>query len=158
MVTAGTLHKSHFFNESDHLDFFQDLLLELSQKYQWKLEAWSIFSNHYHFLAHSPEDPKNLVKFITHLHANTARYINKNQNTIGRQVWHQYWDTQITHQSSYLARLNYIMQNPVKHQLVENASFYKWCSASWFEKFASKSHCDTVKSTKIDSINVFDDF
>lgn len=132
--------------------------MELSEKYQWKLEAWSIFSNHYHFIAHSPNDPKTLEKFITHLHASSARFINKSQNQVGRGVWYQYWDTQLTFHASYLARLNYVMQNPVKHKLVQNASMYKWCSAAWFEQFACNSYFKTVMSIKTDDVNIYDDF
>ena len=34
---------------------------------------------------------------------------------------------------SYLARLNYVHQNPVKHGLVRVANQYRWCSAAWLE-------------------------
>ena len=158
MITASTLNKEHFFKESNDLENLQNLLLELSEKYQWKLEAWAIFSNHYHFIAHSPDDPATLKKMITHLHASSARQLNKRHQVTGRTVWYQYWDTHVTFQSSYLARLNYVMQNPVKHKLVECPNQYKWCSASWFEKLASKAHYKTVMSMKTDTLAILDDF
>jgi putative transposase len=57
-----------------------------------------------------------------------------------------------------MARLNYVNQNPVKHGLVKCASDYTWCSASWFEKTASKPFNKAVSSFKIDKVNVIDDF
>ena len=51
MVTGATLHKQHFFTANDHLDLLEDSLLTLSKQYLWQLEAWSVFSNHYHFVA-----------------------------------------------------------------------------------------------------------
>ncbi|MGZ3632738.1 MAG: hypothetical protein ACXWM7_00200 [Parachlamydiaceae bacterium] len=36
------------------MDYLHSLLLELARKYGWNLEAWAIFSNHYHFIAQSP--------------------------------------------------------------------------------------------------------
>src|SRR6185295_13265442 len=39
-------------------------------------------------------------------------------NATGRQVWYNFWDTKLTFENSYLARLNYVHQNPVKHGLV----------------------------------------
>jgi putative transposase len=42
-----------------------------------------------------------------------------------RQVWYNYWDTLLTYQSSYLARLNYVHQNAVKHRLVPVAETRK---------------------------------
>jgi len=33
----------------------QDGLLQLAADFDWGLEAWSVFSNHYHLVGHSPE-------------------------------------------------------------------------------------------------------
>lgn len=158
MLTGATQYRTAFFKTDDDLEMLHDLLLELAEKYQWKLEAWAIFSNHYHFVAQSPDNPQSLEKFITHLHASSARQLNSCHQTPGRKVWYQYWDTKITFQKSYIARLNYVIQNPVKHKLVGIANQYKWCSANWFEKNASKAYFETVTNTKTDLVNVDDDF
>jgi putative transposase len=158
MVTGATFNKELYFKKSEELDLLHDLLLELSEYYQWRVEAWAIFANHYHFIAQSPENPTTLKKFITHLHASSARQLNSWNGFPGRKIWYQYWDSRITYQASYLARLNYVMNNPVKHKIVERASQYKWCSASWFELHASKAYYQTVTSIKSDSITIMDDF
>jgi putative transposase len=158
MLTAGTYNKHHFFNRPVLLDIFQSTLFTMADFYHWRLEAWAIFSNHYHFIAQAPEDPSNLPKFIKHLHNNTSREINKIENTPGRKIWYQYWDSQLTFANSYLARLNYVMNNPVKHNLVSNAEEYPWCSASWFIKNASHSHVKVVKNFNTDTVNVIDNF
>ena len=106
----------------------------------------------------SPENPETLRKFITHLHATTARALNNLHNQPGRRIWYQYWDSQLSFQNSYYARLNYVMQNPVKHGVVDLAENYPWCSAHWFVKHANKSHQAVVQGYKIDSIKVLDDF
>ena len=62
IVTAGTWHKQHFFETSDRLDFVQQELIELAEKYGWHLEAWAIFSNHYHFVAHSYSESAPLIR------------------------------------------------------------------------------------------------
>lgn len=115
-------------------------------------------SNHYHFVAQSPENPESLSKFIAHLHANSARKLNELHRTAGRKIWYQYWDSRITFQNSYLARLNYVMENPVRHRVVEHSRQYKWCSAAWFEKSASKAHYETVHAFPVDSVHILDDF
>jgi hypothetical protein len=38
------------------------------------------------------------------------------------------------------------------------AQNYRWCSASWFERNASRAFVNTVKSFKIDRVQVPDDF
>jgi putative transposase len=158
IITAATYHKALLFKKSNELDLLQNLLFELAEHYKWKLESWAIFANHYHFIARSPEDSKNLEKFIKHFHAASARAINQTQGAKGRQVWYQYWDTRLTFQNSYYSRLKYVHNNPVKHGLVKCAKDYNWCSAYWFEANADPVFYKTVESYKIDSVNIIDDF
>ena len=73
-----------------------------------------------------------LDRFLKHLHGNAARKLNDMDDTIGRDVWYNFWETKLTYERSYLARLNYVHQNPVKHGLVRVANQYQWCSAAWF--------------------------
>ncbi len=67
-------------------------------------------------------------------------------------------ETHITHQTSLLARLRYVNENPVKHRLVSVATEYRWCSAGWFEASAPESFRKSVNRFKIDKVNVPDDF
>ena len=76
----------------------------------------------------------------------------------GQKVWHDYRETRLTYKKSYLARLNYVHQNPVKHGLVHVASQYPWCSAGWFEQNATASQVRTVYSFGVDRVKVDDSF
>ena len=110
-------------------------------------------SNHYHFVAQSPrdsEDASSLSQMLGLLHARTAGWINRLDGEPKRKVWHNFWDTKLTYEKSYLARLNYVHQNAIKHGLVPVANQYQWCSARWFEQIASPRWCDQfigLKST-----------
>jgi hypothetical protein len=64
----------------------------------------------------------------------------------------------LTYQKSYLARLNYVHQNPVKHALVAVADQYAWCSAQWFEQTASPAMVRSIYAFKTESVSVNDDF
>ena len=158
MVTAGTYNKEHFFRSSEMLSFLQDHLLSLAEAYHWGLQAWAIFSNHYHFVAHSEADNISLQPFIRHLHSLAAREVNSFDCVSGRKVWFQYWDSQITFQRSYLARLNYVHSNAVHHKIVAVAEDYPWCSARWFRSHASPSFCKVVHGMPVDKVNIQDDF
>ncbi len=158
MVTTGTHAKAHIFRDPDRLSLLERDLLSLAQKYDWRLEAWAVFSNHYHFVGHTFSSPTRLKEFLTELHSNTARAVNRRDGATGRQVWHNYWDKQLTYEKSYLARLNYVHQNPVKHGLVPVANQYRWCSAAWLERTARPAQVKTIYSFKIDSLKVADDF
>jgi len=158
IATSGTYLKRQFFRTPERVQLVRDLLLELALKYGWELQAWAVFSNHCHVVAASPADASTLRTLLSELHTRTATAINEMDSAPGRQVWFDYWDTHLTFPRSYFARLNYVHQNPVKHGLVKAAEEYPWCSASWFEARAPESFKRTVRSFKIDRVNVPDDF
>ena len=158
MVTCGTLHKIHLLDSPDRLSLVQDRLLVLAADFGWELQAWATLINHYHFVALSPTDPSNLEDFQAQLHRETARILNHWDGTPGRQVWFQYWDSRITFERSYFARLHYVHQNPVRHGVTARAELYPWCSAGWFERRASRSFQRMVNSFPIDRVNVYDEF
>jgi putative transposase len=158
MVTAGTYQRQHFFNTPERMNYLTHTLFALANKFGWQLQAWSILSNHYHFIAISPDNPQSLSKFIEELHRQTATILNRLDNSIGRKVWFQFWDSHITYQKSYLARLNYVHNNAVHHQLVTEAEHYPWCSKSWFRETANSAFQNTVENFKINKLNVYDEF
>ena len=162
IVTAGTYLKAHRFREAVALKALHDGLLKYALKYEWQLEAWAVFSNHYHFIGHSPpradDGATSLSKFVEHFHSRSAAWLNERESTPGRKIWHNYWETRLTHEKSYFARLNYVHQNAVKHRLVHTADRYPWCSATWFERTAAPSQVKTIYSFKTERLKVLDDY
>lgn len=160
-ITAATHLKQHFFRDSSRLDVLQRGLLTVTQQFGWRLEAWAIFSNHYHFIAKTPPEAQNaesLPKMIRALHGPLAKWVNKLDGTPDRKVWHNYWETLLTQQTSYFARLNYTHNNPAKHGLVKESRDYPWCSAAWFEKTTPPPIAKAISRFKTDRVKVEDDF
>lgn len=157
-VTAGTLHKKRLFKDKPRLDLVLRRLMELAAQYHWQLEAWAVFANHYHLVARGFPDSANLGRFLKLFHADTARELNRLDGQPGRKVWFNFRDTKLTFEKSYLARLNYVHQNAVKHKLVLVANQYPWCSAAWFERVATPAMVQTIYSFKTDQVHVEDDF
>jgi putative transposase len=157
-VTAGTLHRQRLFADALRLDLLETKLLTLAAKYRWQVEAWAVFANHYHLIARGCPDSVNLGKYLKHLHADTARELNRLDGKMGRPVWFNFWDTKLTFEESYLARLNYVHQNGVKHGLVAVAHQYRWCSVAWFERVATPAMVQTIYRFRSDTVNVEDDF
>lgn len=158
-VTAATYRKQHHFRTTTRLDVLQRGLLTVARDCSWRLEAWAVFSNHYHFVGSyegNDENAQSLESMLTRLHRRTAIWINRLENNAGRIVWHNYWDTQLTFERSYLARLNYVHQNAVRHGLVPAASQYSWCSARWFEREASPAMVNSIYRFKVDNVRVDD--
>lgn len=160
-VTAGTYQKEHFFRGEIRLRVLHRGLLTVARDYGWQLEAWAVFSNHYHFVAHSPQQEsgaESLSHMLGLLHEKTAKWIDRLDEAPERKVWHNFWETRLTYQKSYLARLNYVHQNPVKHRLVAVANQYPWCSARWFERVARPAQIKTIYSLKTDRLKIFDEY
>ena len=95
---------------------------------------------------------------LNRLHAKTATWINRLDGEPKRKVWFNFRETRLTYQKSYLARLNYVHQNPVKHGLVPVANQYPWCSARWFERKASQAIAKSIYRFKTDQLGIPDDF
>jgi putative transposase len=158
MVTAGTYLKRHHLTTSSRMDLVLSRLFDYADEFGWRLQAWAVLSNHYHFVASSPEDPGSLRQFLSKLHTKTSIELNRMDKTPGRRVWYQYWDSHITYPTSYYARLKYVHQNPVHHGVHARAENYPWCSASWFAQTAQRSFVQTINSFKLDKVNVLDEF
>ncbi len=157
-VTASTYRKEHFVRGAERLQVLQRGLLTLAREYGWQLEAWAVFSNHYHFVAQSPEDSESLRSMLRNLHGRLSGWLNKLDHTPARKVWFNFRETQLTYEKSYLARLAYVHQNPVHHRLVPVANAYPWCSARWFERTATPAQVKTIYGFKTDQMKVVDDF
>jgi putative transposase len=158
MVTAGTYEKKLFFNTPERLSLLQDRLHACETEFGWTLQAWAVMANHYHFIAGSPDDPLPLRRFLNKLHMTTAKAVNQLDLTSGRKVWFEYWDSHLTFERSYLARLHYVHENPAHHRIVNDAQQYRWCSAALFTMTAPQSFCRTVAAMPIDKLGVKDDF
>ncbi|HSJ02870.1 MAG TPA: hypothetical protein VK956_10475 [Verrucomicrobium sp.] len=162
-ITGATYLKAQLFSDSTRLELLHNALLQKALQHGWQLEAWAVFPNHYHFIAQSPPSAPagtgtDLRVLVTELHRETATTLNRLDGAQGRKVWHNFWDKHLTFEKSYLARLNYVHQNAVKHRLVENARDYQWCSAAWFERTASAPWIKTISRFKTDKLAIDDDF
>jgi putative transposase len=158
MVTAGTLEREHFFQDSHRLDLLESNLLTKAKQAGWQLEAWAVFSNHYHFVAHALPGCVDLKAVLKSLHGETAVAINCLDEQRGRRIWFNFRETELTYEKSYYARLNYVHHNAVKHGLVRVANQYRWCSAAWFERTATPAQVRTIYSFQTERVKVADEF
>src|SRR5262249_892533 len=93
ILTAGTYKKQQYFRTIDRLRVLHRGLLFVAQDFGWRLEAWAVFSNHYHFVGHSPaEGAENLSEMLGFLHEKTAKWINKLDGAAGRKIWYNFWE------------------------------------------------------------------
>ncbi len=108
MVTGGTYKKRDLLRgEKPKLRWYTSLV-KACQQYNWQILAWVILDNHYHIMLEAPEEAGTLVNLIRDLHRIKGLWI-KRKISIAKEVkkvWYNYWDTCITYERSFLARLN----------------------------------------------------
>jgi putative transposase len=157
MVTAATYQKQPLFSSVARLTVLADTLLLLAEQTGWRLQAWAVFPNHYHFIGENSEAGA-VLRLVRSLHASTAAAINHEDKLSARKVWFQYWESRLTYAKSYFARLSYVHQNAVHHGIVRVPSRYPWCSAGWFERRAPKSLYRRIMEFKPARLQIPDDF
>lgn len=167
IVTGATEFKEFYFNDEVKLDVLQAGMIKYALQNHWRLQAWAFFANHYHFIAQyhgdsSPSETENentLHSLVEDVHSKSSEWL-KSQNPAleHKKIWFKFWPYRLTYPNSYIARLKYIHENPVKHGEVTDARKYKWCSADWFHSNASQSQVEKLNSFRTEKLKIFDDF
>lgn len=140
-MLTGSIYKQHpIIRNNDRKREWVDALCAASELYDWSIIAWVVMDNHYHTILKSPKSgSSNLPKFVASYHKFTAAQWNKQENSAGRKIWWNYWDTCIRSQEDYLNRLGYVFWNPVKHGLVHEPTEYPFSNyldfleVEWFD-------------------------
>ncbi|HET9914126.1 MAG TPA: transposase [Anaerolineales bacterium] len=126
MLTASTYEKAHLMKLPQRKAEWRDAFHEAAKIYQWQIIAWVVLDNHYHTVVQSPQNAFALSKFISSYHKFTARKWSNEDNTNGRQVWWNYWDTCVRSERDYYNRIRYVFWNPVKHGLADKPEDYNF--------------------------------
>lgn len=130
MITGSVYQKRKLFaGEKPKLRWYESLK-KGCEEYGWQILAWVILDDHYHIMLETPGEAETLSSLIRDMHKFTALWAKQNLPIVKglERIWYNYWDTCITYERSFLARLNYIHHNPVKHGYVEDASAYPFGS------------------------------
>lgn len=79
MVTAfPRFHRQRILNTPAILDAVTHRLIAAAKEFGWTLRAWAVLSNHYHFVAESPEGTAvSLRAWLTEFHRSAAMRVNK---------------------------------------------------------------------------------
>ena len=172
-ITGATYNKIKYFKSIEAKEAIKKYMLKSFSHYSWEIEDWVLLDNHYHVLANAPKSAVSLQNVIKNFHRFSALWIRKNIKNINcvdaaltqsmhsknkLKIWYNYWDTCITFERSYFARLNYIWYNPVKHGYVENAE--DWQFGSYISRIKNDfQYINEIRKTyPFDKINIEDNY
>jgi putative transposase len=153
MVTSRTYRKQPVFAQPVRRERLQRILLAEAGVLDWQLQAWCVLPNHYHVVLCSYH-PTSIAAFVRNVHAKSARYVNHLDADLGRRVWYQYWDTEIRSDEDWAARMRYTMESAVKHEIVDDAKDYPFCSAALFYQSASAELAALINSASIEHLAI----
>jgi putative transposase len=124
-ITAATLNHVPRFRSCERLEMVCHELLGSAASWNVELVGWTVMENHYHAIVF-PHDACSLPRFLGRLHGRTAIVVNGADNSPGRRVWRQYWDTVIRTEGDFWSRMNYMWWNPVRHGHCETPEAWRW--------------------------------
>lgn len=126
-IIVQGINKEYIFEEEKFLVSYNSLLINYEKKYNVKLLAYCIMSNHAHILMYV-EKTSEMSKYMMCVNAVFAEFYNKEKERTG-YVFKNRFKSEAIHNENYLLNcISYIHNNPVKAKIVKNANEYKYSS------------------------------
>jgi len=102
------------------------VLGEACVRFDWRVHAWCLMTNHYHLLLETPQG--NLSAGMRHLNGVWSQCSNRRHRRVGH-VFQGRYKAILVERESYLLELSrYVVLNPVRAGMVADAADYPWSS------------------------------
>lgn len=139
-ITIRTINGQWFLQPDKYKQLLLDIIKVKVKKFHSSLIAYAILNNHAHFII-KIADSKTLPKMIAEINGASARAINVADDAIERKIWWNYFDKIIRDEKDFFKHLNYIHQNPIKHQITKDFD-YKFSNYNSWLKIKGKEYLD----------------
>ena len=141
LIDYGTYHvynrgynKMAIFKDFQDKDVFLGLLREAQLLFNFQIFAYCLMLNHYHLLF--KDTGKQLPSAIGWVQQNYAIYFNAKYNHCGAVFMKPFKSKLILDKAHFFTEVCYILNNPVKAEMVSVFSEYKWNSPiTGYEKY-----------------------
>jgi putative transposase len=121
-------NKQTVFRDDGDRRYYLDLLATYVQRYDCRLMAYCLMTNHIHLLIR-PYDRNHMIKLLHGVGFMYAKYFNLTEERSGA-FWENRYHSSVIMEEIYLWRVaQYICLNPVRAGIVENPGDYPWSSA-----------------------------
>ena len=127
VVQRGHNRQVVFAGEADYRRYL-DHLQELSTKFEVRVHAYCLMTNHVHLLLTPGDADGALAGLMKALAARTTRYRNKLEGRTGTLWESRYRSSPVQSDRYLLACVRYIELNPVRAGMVAEAADYPWSS------------------------------
>ena len=126
VIQRGNNRQACFLSDKDK-HYYLNKLQEYSQKFNVKIHAYVLMSNHVHLLL-SPEEQFGASLLMQSLGRSYVRYFNKSYKRSGTLWEGRFKSSLIDSENYFLIVSRYIELNPVRANMVEKPECYNWSS------------------------------
>ena len=126
------LEKREIFKDEKDYEAFLKILETLHQRFHFKIHAFCLMPNHYHFYLQTPQP--NLSKIMRGLNGVYTQNFNRRYKRAGPLFQGRYKAILVDKDSYSLELSRYIHLNPVKSRLSKDPEDYRWSSYKHYLK------------------------
>lgn len=126
-VTQRGNYRQNIFYGTEDYTTYPGLLAQYSRAARLKLLGYCLMSNHVHPIA-IPEQPDSLAKALGPAHCRYAHWMHARQHCTGH-LWQNRFFSTVMDEVHAFAAMRYVERNPVRAEIVAEASQYRWSSA-----------------------------
>ncbi|MEE9613752.1 MAG: transposase [Thermodesulfobacteriota bacterium] len=127
-VTQRGNYRMPVFDDEDDYNRYLDWLKDYSVKYDTRIWAYCLMTNHVHFIC-VPDRPDSLAKTFNTLHMRYSQYYNRKKEARGH-LWQGRFFSCALDEEHLFAAVRYVENNPVRAGIVRKARRYPWSSAA----------------------------
>ncbi|MCX6743954.1 MAG: transposase [Candidatus Parcubacteria bacterium] len=127
--------------------------LQIEKGFNINFEAFSVLSNHYHFLLYL-EDGQLLKRVINILNGGIS-YDVRRITKVEQPFWDKYHNSNVSDEERKYKVMGYILGNPYKHRLVKSIEDLKNYQFSNYNKVIAKYGEETIRDmiTNVSNLN-----
>jgi len=126
-ITQRGNYRQNIFEDSADRKKYIEFVSEYSRKYQMKIYAYCLMTNHVHFLA-APLRRDSLAMTFKYANMRYSSYFNRKNRRSGH-LWQGRFYSCPLHHDHALEALRYVERNPVRAKMVRLPWEYEWSSA-----------------------------
>ncbi len=125
VMTRGN-ERQNIFRDKQDRDFFLKVLRETQERYEYKVYAFVLMSNHYHLLLRVKIS--NLSEIMRCINTRYCVYFNRKYKRVGHLVQGRFKHVLVEFKWGTLEELRYIHMNPIRAGMVESLQDHLWSS------------------------------
>ena len=136
-VTSVTNNRKHIFTSEKNIIFLLLNIEYFKTILDYKIFAFCILSDHFHFII-QPLGQYNLSYMMKMIKGTFSRKLNKISNSTGHIWQKRFYDEGLRNESMLINKIEYIHNNPIKHNLATDLDKFKYSSYQYY--FNNKTH------------------